>query len=143
MTSMFHICWYGNVYIQCHMLYILFHLWNVTSDNQVADVKCHDTSTVSGFCFFVLVMFFGLSSILGRILYMLTLCHFDLLIPPVWNVHPVNLLFYLLVYCLFMPVNFPHDSWGRSQMWALTPQGHTNALWHASCAYVYILYVNL
>lgn len=35
----FHICWYGNVYIQFHMLYILLHLQRVVSHSRVADVK--------------------------------------------------------------------------------------------------------
>lgn len=31
--------WYGNVYIQCHMLYILLHLRYVVSDDWFADVN--------------------------------------------------------------------------------------------------------
>lgn len=27
--GLFHICRYGNVYIECHMLYIMLHLWHL------------------------------------------------------------------------------------------------------------------
>lgn len=98
-TGIFHICWYGNVYIQCHMLYIMFHL--LTCYFWQPGCRCEKCHYSHVFLFFFCV----LSSILGRILYMLTLCHFDLLILPVWTVHPVNLILFVGVFlCQWIPL---------------------------------------
>lgn len=100
--------WYGNVYIQCHMLYILLHLRYVVSDDWFADVNL--------FIFLPLYFFPPSQRFLtvheNMVPFSLT--------QPVIIVHRVNLaLFYFaLCFSLFenVSVNFPHQSWGCSQM---------------------------
>lgn len=88
--GIFHIYWYGNVYIQCHMLYILLHLRRVVSDNWVADAN-----TFVSFTF--LKFFFSLPQ--RSVIY--CTCQHGAIKKPVIIVHPVNHIFFLLLFCQF------------------------------------------
>lgn len=124
--------WYGNVYIQCHMLYILLHLRYVVSDDWFADVNL--------FIFLPLYFFPPPQRFLT--------VH-DNMVPfsltqPVIIVHRVNLALFYFAFCFSL---FRTCQWtflinfeAVAKCVSLNPTVDTQMpCVHASCAYVYIV----